>query len=49
MPKLYYVAVRVTTFWQQYSKYYTLKGYAKRTMDKLIECDKQLNIKNYGK
>lgn len=41
MPKPYYIAVRVTTFWQQCSKNYTLKGYAKRTMDRLIERDKQ--------
>ena len=41
MPKPYYVAKRVTTFWQQCSKYYTLKGYAKRAMDRLIERDKQ--------
>lgn len=41
MPKPYYVAVRVTTFWQQCSKHYTLKGYAKRAMDRLIERDKQ--------
>lgn len=44
MPKPYYVAVRVTTFWQQCSKYYTLKGNARRAMDRLIERDKQKEL-----
>lgn len=35
MPKPYYVAKRVETFWIRVSKYYTHKGFAKRTLNKL--------------
>ena len=47
MPKPYYIAVKVTTFWQQCSKNYTFKGFAKKAMDRLIERDKQLEMKKY--
>lgn len=42
--KPYYVAVKVTDFWQQCSKNYFYKGCAQRALNKIIEKDKKLNI-----
>lgn len=44
MPKPYYVAVRVTTFWQQCSKYYTYKKYAQKALNKLVEKNIKENV-----
>ena len=44
MPKPYYIAKRVTTFWQQCSKNYTYKAFAQKALNKLIEKDTKNGI-----